>query len=149
MSANKGLLLLPRLGIPPPQREPQQQTPARKMMMATGARRALARHVGMARPAMSRNMAAYSMVRIDVHDAEAYGKYAEIAGPAVAAHGGKFLARGGAVTHLEGEGRARNVIIEWPDVDSALKFYNSDSYKEAMSHGVPASTRDYCIVEGA
>ena len=67
----------------------------------------------------------------------------------MAKYGGKFLARGGAATQLEGEGRARNVIIEWPDTATALEFYNSESYQEAMSHGVPASTRDYCVVEGA
>jgi len=108
---------------------------------------AAARHAS-ARAAPSRSIA-YSMVRIDVHDAEAYGKYAAIAGPTVAKFGGKFLARGGEYTQLEGEGRARNVIIEWPDKKTALEFYNSPSYQEAMSHGVPASTRDYCIVEGA
>merc|ERR1711939_357864 len=99
--------------------------------------------------APSRFMSAYSIVRVDVHDADAYGKYAEIAGPTVEKYGGKFLARGGPATQLEGEGRARNVIIEWPDVDTAMEFYNSPNYKEAMSHGVPASTRDYVVVEGA
>ena len=36
----------------------------------------------------------YSIVRVDVHDDEAYGKYAAIAGPTVEKYGGKFLARG-------------------------------------------------------
>lgn len=92
---------------------------------------------------------AYSIVRIDVHDTEAYGEYAKIAGPAVAAHGGTFLARGGDATQLEGEGRARNVIIQWDCKEDAMKFYKSPAYVEAMSHGVPASTRDYVVVEGA
>merc|ERR1712072_1459179 len=105
--------------------------------------------------APSRSMSAYAIVRVDVHDAEAYGKYAAIAGPTVAKFGGEFLARGGAATYLEGAGPAgstenqRNVIIKWPDVATALEFYNSPDYKEAMSHGLPASTRDYVIVEGA
>jgi uncharacterized protein (DUF1330 family) len=44
----------------------------------------------------------------------------------VAHHGGEFLVRGGAATQLEGEGRARNVIIKWPDVK--VKNYASGRF---------------------
>merc|ERR1712032_436152 len=91
-------------------------------------------------PAMLRRSIAYSMVRIDVHDQEEYAKYAAIAGPTVAEFGGEFLARGGATTQLEGEGRERNVIIKWPDTETALRFYNSAGYQKAMSYGLPASS---------
>ena len=94
-------------------------------------------------------MAAYSIVRADVHDAEAYGKYAEIATAAVTKYGGEFLVRGGAAEQMEGEGRARNVVIRWPDMDTARAFYSSEEYTEALSHGLPASTREYVIVEGS
>ena len=49
---------------------------------------------------------------------------------------------------LEGEGRARNVIIKWPDTETALRFYKSPGYQKAMSYGLPASSRDYVVVEG-
>ena len=91
---------------------------------------------------------AYSIVRVDVHDASAYGEYARIASQAVAEHGGEFLVRGGAAVQLEGEGRQRNVIIKWPDTATARKFYQGESYQEALRHGLPASTRDYVVVEG-
>ena len=93
-------------------------------------------------------MTAYSVVRIDVKDPEEYAKYAEIATRAIQKYGGEFLARGGEYHHLEGTSRGRNVIIRWPDADTAKKFYYSDLYQEALSYGVPASTRDYIIVEG-
>ena len=93
-------------------------------------------------------MAVYSIVHVDVHDAEAYAKYAEIAGPAVAKYGGEFLARGGKTVAKEGTARARNVIVRLPDWDAAETFYNSPEYQEAMSHGIPASTREYMFVEG-
>ena len=76
------------------------------------------------------------------------GEYAKIASKAVADHGGEFLVRGGAATQLEGHGRERNVVIRWPDTDAALAFYNGTGYQEALKHGLPASTREYVIVEG-
>ena len=47
------------------------------------------------------------IAHVHVTDAEAYGKYAALAGPAIAAHGGYFLARAGRYVQLEGNDRAR------------------------------------------
>jgi len=93
-------------------------------------------------------MAAYAMVRVDVHDHEGYEKYVRIAGPAVVKYGGEFLARGGQCEHLEGQGRARNVIVRFPNMEMARTFYHSPEYQEALSHGLAAATRDYTLVEG-
>lgn len=93
-------------------------------------------------------MAVYAMVHIDVHDAEEYAKYAALAGPAVAQYGGEFLARGGECSHMEGKGRARNVIIRFPDMKTAKAFYNGPEYQKALSHGLPAADREYTFVEG-
>lgn len=93
-------------------------------------------------------MTAYAIVRIDVNDADEYAKYAEIASRAIDKFGGEFLVRGGEYHHIEGTSRSRNVIIRWPDVETAKKFYYSELYQEALSYGIPASTRDYVIVEG-
>ena len=48
---------------------------------------------------------AFWIAHVHVTDAEAYGKYAALAGPAIAEHGGKFLARGGRYVQLEGQDR--------------------------------------------
>ena len=93
-------------------------------------------------------MAVYAMVHVDVTDPEAYARYAELAGPAVQKYGGEFLARGGTCRQMEGKGRARNVIIRFPDWDAALGFYNGPEYQEALKHGLPAAEREYCFVEG-
>jgi len=93
-------------------------------------------------------MSAYSIVHVDVFDAETYAKYAALAGPAVAAAGGRFLARGGRAEQFEGEGRSRNVLIEWPDFDTAKAFYEGAAYQAAMEFSRPSSTREYTIVEG-
>lgn len=93
-------------------------------------------------------MAVYAMVHIDVHDAEDYSQYAALAGPAVAKYGGEFLARGGECVQMEGQGRARNVIIRFADMATALAFYNGPEYQEALSFGLPAASREYTFVEG-
>ncbi|MEJ6710345.1 MAG: DUF1330 domain-containing protein [Amylibacter sp.] len=93
-------------------------------------------------------MAVYTMAHIDVQNDDEYAKYAVLAGPAVEKFGGIFLARGGETVVMEGQGRARNVIIEWPDMDTARAFYNSPDYQNALGHGIPAADRDYLFVEG-
>ena len=93
-------------------------------------------------------MATYAIVQVDVTDADEYGKYAALAGPAVAKYGGEFLARGGAVEVLEGTSRARCVIIKFPDMETAKRFYHGPEYQEALSYALPVSTRDYKFVEG-
>ena len=93
-------------------------------------------------------MATYAIVQVDVKDAEAYAKYAALAGPAVAKYGGEFLARGGAVEVMEGTTKPRCVIIRFADMDTAKTFYHSAEYQEALSYGLPAADRDYKFVEG-
>jgi uncharacterized protein (DUF1330 family) len=93
-------------------------------------------------------MAVYAMVHIDVNDADEYAKYAALAGPAVAKYGGEFLARGGECFHMEGQGRARNVIIRFKDMTTAKAFYNGPEYQEALTYGLPAADREYTFVEG-
>ena len=88
------------------------------------------------------------MVRVNVKDAEAYAKYAELAGPAVAKYGGEFLARGGATRVMEGPEWPRNVIIRFKDMETAVAFYEGPEYQEALSYGLPAAEREYTFVEG-
>lgn len=92
-------------------------------------------------------MSALWIAHVTVTDAEAYGKYAELAGPAIAAHGGTFIARGGRYVQLEGTERPRNVVARFPSVDAAVDCYNSDAYQEALSHARGASERELMVVE--
>lgn len=89
------------------------------------------------------------IAHVEVLDAEAYGKYAALAGPAIAAHGGHFLARGGRYVQLEGRDRARNVVARFPSLEAAVACYNSPAYQEALSHARGASDRDLMVVEEA
>ncbi|MGX9350488.1 DUF1330 domain-containing protein [Shimia sp. W99] len=92
-------------------------------------------------------MGALWIAHVTVTDDEAYGKYAALAGPAIAKHGGKFIARGGRFVQLEGKERPRNVVATFPDVDTAVACYHSAEYQEALNHARGASERELMVVE--
>lgn len=87
------------------------------------------------------------IAHVEVTDAEAYGKYANLAGPAIAAHGGVFLARGGRYVQLEGRDRERNVVARFPSLEHAVACYNSAAYRAALAHAKGAAVRDLMVVE--
>ncbi len=92
-------------------------------------------------------MGALWIAHVTVHDPEAYGKYAELAGPAIAKYGGKFIARAGRFVQLEGKERPRNVVAKFPDVEAAVACYHSPEYQEAISYARGASERELMVVE--
>ena len=95
-------------------------------------------------------MPAYIIAQINVTNPEKYQEYAKLAGPASAKYGGKFLVRGGQKTELEGKiPYTRIVVSEYPDVESAKRFYNSPEYREARSKRLGAADFNMIVVEGA
>ncbi len=97
-------------------------------------------------------MLAYLIARIDMTDsdgAERYKRYVAEATPAYEAHGARFLVRGGTATPLEGDGRARNVVIEFPSLEQARACYESETYQAARAHRVAVSEGEIVIVQGA
>lgn len=92
-------------------------------------------------------MPALWIAHVTVTDAEAYGRYAELAGPAIAKHGGVFIARGGRYVQFEGPERARHVVARFPSIEAAEACYNSPEYQAALDHARGASMRELVIVE--
>ncbi|WP_347267507.1 DUF1330 domain-containing protein [Paracoccus sp. (in: a-proteobacteria)] len=92
-------------------------------------------------------MTALWIAHVNVTDAEAYGRYAALAGPAIAAHGGVFLARGTRYVQLEGNDRSRNVVARFPSLEDAVACYRSAEYQAALEHARNAAERDLVIVE--
>ena len=93
-------------------------------------------------------MSAYWIAHVDVTDPETYGEYAKLATIAIQAHGGKFLARGGDYKCLEGNSRPRNVLVEFPDMESAVACYNSETYGKALEKSRRSSVRDVLLLDG-
>lgn len=92
-------------------------------------------------------MPALWIAHVTVTDDDAYGKYAKLAGPAIADHGGKFLARGARFVQLEGKERPRNVVARFPSLEEAVACYNSAAYQEALAHAKDASERELMVIE--
>ncbi len=92
-------------------------------------------------------MTALWIAHVHVTDPAAYGEYARLAGPSIAAHGGVFLARGGRYVQLEGKDRARNVVARFPSLEDAVACYHSAEYQAALDHARDAAERDLVILE--
>ena len=91
---------------------------------------------------------AYWIAHVTVSDPDQYKLYADAAPEAFRKYGATIMARGGRSTQFEGNGRARNVVIEFPDYDSALACYNSPEYQAAKAKRAGAGEADIVIVEG-
>lgn len=68
------------------------------------------------------------------HDADAMKTYAAKAGTTLAGHAAKPLAFYGAIETLEGPDAQGSVIIEFPTVEEARAWYQSDAYQDARQH---------------
>lgn len=90
---------------------------------------------------------AYWIARVDVRDAERYKDYVATAKPAFEKYGARFLARGGPFQTLEGNERARNVVIEFASMQAALDCYNSPEYQAAKAIRTTVAEADMVLVE--
>jgi uncharacterized protein (DUF1330 family) len=94
-------------------------------------------------------MPAYVIVETDIHDPDQYELYKQASPGAVAAHGGRFLARGGELAVLEGDWHpTRLVVLEFEDLDAAKRFYASPVYQEAKRLREGAANLNMVAVEG-
>lgn len=93
-------------------------------------------------------MTAYWFSSADVVDEAALAEYAKLAKPAIEAHGGRYLARGGRHVTLEGREQQRHVIIAFDSFEAARACYDSPDYQKALAYAKKAAVRDLVIVEG-
>ncbi|MEO1795666.1 MAG: DUF1330 domain-containing protein [Pseudomonadota bacterium] len=91
---------------------------------------------------------AYWIAHVTVTDPEPYALYAQGTAPAFEKYGAKILARGGRYEALEGADHPRNVVIEFPDMETALACYHSEEYQAARQHRLSAGIPNITIVEG-
>jgi uncharacterized protein (DUF1330 family) len=90
----------------------------------------------------------YWIAHVDVNDPEAYKAYTAANGAAFAKYGARFLVRAGQSRQAEGRLRARHVVIEFKDYETALACYNSPEYRAAMALREKASAADLVVIEG-
>lgn len=84
-----------------------------------------------------------------INDPAKMAKYGALAGPAIVAGGGRFLARGMAAEAYEAGLKARTVLIEFPSVAAATATHDSPAYQEALAALDGSADREIRIVEAA
>jgi uncharacterized protein (DUF1330 family) len=94
-------------------------------------------------------MAGYLIANIEVRDREAFEAYRRQVAPVIAAFGGRYLVRGGAVTPVEGDlGLRRLVILEFPSLEAVRRFYDSPEYAPLLRLRAESTVSHVALVEG-
>jgi len=94
-------------------------------------------------------MKGYVLAFIDVEDAKNYSPYAAGVPATIAAYGGRYLVRNGKKEVREGSLPAdRVVMLEFPSVDQAKAWYESEEYQALLPIRKSASKGTLLIVEG-
>lgn len=92
-------------------------------------------------------MSAFILVEVDIHNMEVYEEYKKLTPTSLEPFGGKFVIRGLPVEALEGEWKHdRLVLLEFPNREKALEWYNSSAYQNAKKIREKASSANFFIV---
>ena len=94
-------------------------------------------------------MPAYLIADIEVIDADGFGEYRAKVPDAIAAHGGRYLARGGALEVLEGAWNpSRCVIVEFPSMAALKAFYDAPEYAALLELRKRTTRTNLVALEG-
>lgn len=84
-----------------------------------------------------------------IRDPLALAEYAKLAGPAIEAGGGRFLARGVPAKTYEGGLKERAVVIGFPSLATAISTFEGPNYQAAARLLAGKVERDIRFLEGA
>jgi len=91
----------------------------------------------------------YLIAHIRVQDEEGMQKFRQIAGPTIAEYGGKVLVREPNPDVREGKDSGLALVIEFENIETTRKFYESEKYQAAKAIRELASDTDLILVEGS
>ena len=95
-------------------------------------------------------MAAYVIADVEIADAERYAEYSAQVPATLEPYEGRFLVRGGATEMVEGDWLPRRlVIIEFPSVDAARRWYASPEYQAILGIRHEAASARLILADGA
>ncbi|MEV7397712.1 DUF1330 domain-containing protein [Aeromicrobium sp. NPDC092404] len=83
-----------------------------------------------------------------IHDEERLAAYVELAGPAMRAAGGTFLARGNPAHAFEAGTTERTTLIRFESVDAAVAAYHSAGYQAALEALGDGAEREIRVIDG-
>jgi len=79
-------------------------------------------------------MPAYLIAEIEVTNPEGYKEYTTLVPATIEKYGGRFLVRGGKAHPLEGDWpERRRVLIEFPSIEAAKRWWDSPEYEKPMA----------------
>lgn len=90
----------------------------------------------------------YWIVLAKVDDPSRFGNYTSVAGPVIASHGGRVLARGDVAVVVEGSVPGRPYVIEFPSYARAQACFDSPAYQKAIALRAGVAQFHIVIVEG-
>jgi uncharacterized protein (DUF1330 family) len=94
-------------------------------------------------------MAAYIIADLTVTDLPTMEEYRKQVPATVAKYGGRFLVRGGAQQIVEGDWKPnRVVVLEFPSMEQAKRWYDSEEYREPKAMRLRAGRANLIMVEG-
>ena len=94
-------------------------------------------------------MAGYIVADIEITDPDEYQTYSKQVAATLERYGGKFLVRGGNAATLEGDWKTeRLVIIEFPSIEQAKKWYDSSEYSAIIGIRHRSAISNILLVQG-
>jgi len=94
-------------------------------------------------------MPAYVVVDIEITDPAAFEDYRKAVPATIAKYGGRIVVRGGKSETLEGSWHPKRlVLLEFPGIDAAKRWYHSEEYKPLLAMRLKASKGNLVLVEG-
>ena len=94
-------------------------------------------------------MPAYVIADVEVTDPAGFEDYRKQVPATVAKYGGRFLVRGGSLEAVEGDWRPKRlVVLEFPSLQQARRWYDSPEYKDPKALRLRTSKSKILLVEG-
>lgn len=96
-------------------------------------------------------MPAWFVITTKIHDREQFvGQYSPAVAKLAQEFGATYILRGHSARVLEGQGHEGGgaVIMEWPDAQTALAFWNSPQYAQVKALRDGAADVSVTLVEG-
>lgn len=90
----------------------------------------------------------YIIAHIDVQDKEKFATFRQMSAPVIKEYGGKVLVGNPDPEQREGSMKPVTIVVEFPDVETTRRFYESQGYTDARAVRMAAAQTDLMIVEG-
>jgi len=94
-------------------------------------------------------MSAYVIAEVNITNPDLFAEYRQLVPATIEKYGGRFVVRGGAVETKEGGwSPSRIVVVEFPSMDQARKWYHSSEYAQALAMRLKSANAKLILVEG-